>query len=171
MLGACSFRLDLVSEAAPDAAVTPDAPPQDFHLRIEALIDGESHLVIRGTTLHWRHFQFAAPGRWDQDGGSPWTRLPTRLDGADWLPAWPDQPTPENRDCNGCESSTTELAVGVPRAPSTVRIMEVQTRRAQGVVQMPSAANDWELIVLVSDVGVGGAAPYILEIDVVVGGS
>ena len=176
-LGGCSFELELPSETGdnrqPDAAlpVDPDAPPQNFHLRVEALIDGESHLVIKGTTVHWKHFIYAAPGRWDEDATAPWTDLPIKLDGVDWYPTWPDNPNPENRSCNGCESSTTELPIGVPRVPSTVSWTEVQTRRAQGIIQYPSAANDWELIVLISDYMVGGAAQYIVDVDVVVGGS
>lgn len=54
----------------------------------------------------------------------------------------------------------------MPRVPATTTWTEVQTRRAQGIVQYPSAANDWELIVLISDYMVGGAAAYIVEVDV-----
>jgi hypothetical protein len=136
------------------------APPQPFHLRVAALIDGESHLIIHGTTLHWQHFDFAAPGRWN------FVKDPIGLNGADWYPDWPDVPDSENRDCGGCMSSSTELPIGVPRAPATATWTEVQTRRAQGIVQQPSAANDYELIVLISDKGVTGAAEYIVDIDV-----
>ena len=52
--------------------------------------------------------------------------------------------------------------------PSTTTLTEVQTRRAQGIVQAPSAANDYELIVLISDYMVGGSAAYIVDVDVVV---
>ncbi|MBL9020249.1 MAG: hypothetical protein JNL83_39050 [Myxococcales bacterium] len=181
-LSACSFEVagsrtvdaagDRDAAGGPDGSpVTPDAPdpaPQSFHLRIEALIDGESHLHIKGTTVWWQHYIYAAPGRWDADGAAPWDIAPVKLNGVDWLPTWPDQPTPENRSCNGCLSNATQLAVGVPRVPSTVTWTEVQTRRAQGITQYPSAANDWELIVLISDYGVGGAAPYIVDVDATV---
>lgn len=176
-VSACSFAAKVpgTEEAPTDAPAVPDAdpdvPPEDLHLRVEALIDGESHLVIKGKTLYWRHFIYAAPGRWDADGAAPFTELPIAVNGVDWYPTWPDQPNPENRSCNGCESSTYELPVGVPRVPSTTTWTEVQTRRAQGIVQYPSADNDWELIVLISDYGVGGAAAYVVDIDVVVDGS
>lgn len=175
-LGACSFELDVPGETAgpePDASTLPGDPdaatqPQSFHLRVEAMIDGESHLVIKGTTVRWKHFIYAAPGRWDEDAAPPWTKRPIKLNGVDWFPSWPDVPDPENRSCNGCESDATQLAVGVPRVSATTTWTEVQTRRAQGIVQYPSAANDWELIVLISDYGVGGAAQYIVDVDVVV---
>lgn len=146
-------------------------PPQGFRLRIEALVDGESHLHIKGSTAHWKHYIFAAPGRWDSDGQSPWTMEPITLNGVEWLPTWPDAPTPENRICNsypcaGVVSSSTQLSVAVPRVPSTATWNGVQVRRDQGIVQQPSAANDWELIVLISDYMVGGSADYIVEIDV-----
>jgi hypothetical protein len=138
-----------------------DTPPsQPFHLRVAALIDGESWLIIHGTTAHWQHFDFAAPGRWN------FVTNPIALSGVNWYPTWPDVPDTENRDCHGCMSSTTELAMAVPRAPATATWTEVQTRRAQGIVQQPTAANDYELIVLISDKGVGGAADYIVDIDV-----
>jgi hypothetical protein len=159
LLAGCGFS---AAPAVLPADAAPDAKPQDFHLRVEALIDGESHLIVHGTTLHWQHYQFAAPGRWNL------VIDPIKLDGADWYPTWPDVPDSENRDCNGCESSTTELAIGVPRAPSTVTWTDVQTRREQGIVQYPAADNDWELIVDITDVGQSGAADYIVDIDAVV---
>lgn len=182
VVGGCSFQVlpgsgavpgdDTATPdgALPDGAVpdgaSPDVPPQNFHLRVEAFIDGESHLHLKGTSVWWEHFIYAAPGRWDADGAAPYTIRPIKLDGVDWLPTWPDVPDPENRSCNGCLSSTTQVPVGVPRAPATATWTEVQTRRAQGIVQQPSAANDWELIVLISDYMVGGAADYIVDIDV-----
>jgi hypothetical protein len=158
--------------SSPDA--DGDAPaPQNFHLRIAAFIDGESQLYIKGNTVHWKHFIYAAPGRWDADGVAPFTIRPIALNGVDWLPDWPDQPTPENRICSmypcaGVDSSSTQLPISVPRVPSTTTLTEVLVRRAQGIVQMPSAANDYELIVLITDYMVGGATDYIVDVDVTI---
>jgi len=163
LLAGCSFSalpsVGAAADAQPDAPADAALPP-DFHLRVGGLIDGESHLIIKGTTVHWQHYTFAAPGRWS------FAIDPITLDGTGWYPTWPDVPNTENRDCNGCQSSSTELPIGVPRAPSTTSWTEVQTRRAQGIVQYPSAANDYELIVLISDQGVGGAAQYVVDVDV-----
>jgi len=166
------------ADGGPDAdevadATTGDAAPANFHLRIAAFIDGESHLYIKGSSAHWKHFIYAAPGRWDADGTAPFEIRPITLNGVDWLPTWPDAPTPENRICTaypcvGVDSSSTTLPISVPRAPSTATWTEVQTRRTQGIIQAPSAANDYELIVLISDYMVGGAADYIVDVDVIV---
>ena len=160
---------DVAADASdPDAeVVTPGidaAKPPDFHLRIEAFIDGESYLHIKGKTLWFENRIYAAPGRWDADGASPWDTRPILLNGTSWLPTWPDLPTPENRDCM-CVSNTTTLPIGVPQAPSTTTWKEVQVRRPQGIIQYPSASNQWELIVLISDYTIGGAAQYIVEVD------
>jgi hypothetical protein len=185
LMGGCAFHPNEAAPSATDAAVTTDgdptttdAPldaeaPHDFHLRIAAFIDGESHLYIKGNTVHWKHFIFAAPGRWDADGVTPFTYRPISFNGVDWLPTWPDLPTPENRICDaypcaGVDSSSTTLPISVPRAPSTTTLTEVQVRRSQGIVQMPSADNDYELIVLITDYMVGGATDYIVDVDVTV---
>lgn len=149
------------SDASPiDGAVSDGTAPASFHLRIEVLVDGWSYLKVKGSTLHWEHHVYAAPGRW-QD-----VIQPTKLNGVDWFPTWPDVPTVENRDCGGCVSSLTELPISVPRVPSTTTINEVQVRRAQDLIQAPAAANDYELIVRITDFGQGGGANYIVEVDV-----
>ena len=143
-----------------DGAADP-APATAFTLRVEVLVDGWSYLKVKGTTLYWEHHVYAAPGRWQE------VIQATRLNGVEWFPTWPDVPTVENRDCNGCRSSTTELAVGVPRVPSQTTLREVQVRRAQELVQAPAADNDYELIVQITDFGQAGGADYIVEIDVI----
>lgn len=183
LVGACSFSTnvpgsnELVIDADPgateidaaDQSPPGDGPapkPPDFHLRIATIVDGESYIHIKGKTVWFENRIFAAPGRWDADAAAPWDKVPINLNTTAWMPTWPDLPNPENRDCM-CLSSTTTLAVGVPTVPSTVTLTEVDVRRAQSVIQAPSAANGWELIVTVSDYMVGGAHPgFVLDIDV-----
>jgi hypothetical protein len=153
--------------AAPDAPGGPpdvDAfvPPTPFHLRVQADIDGRSWLVLQGTSVHWHHHQFAAPGREQGD------MIPTKLDELDWQPEWPDQPTTENRDCN-CASSTYEsLPLAIPRGPSQVTLarMPGTGRRDPTVIEAPTAENDFTLTVEISDVGFTGSAIYAIDIDV-----
>ena len=175
VLGGCSFDPVMPSgtsgndEPTSDASETDTNPtdpidgaaPAAFKLRVEVLVDGWSYLKIRGTTLHWEHHVHAAPGRWES------VIQPTKLNGVDWLPTWPDVPTVENRDCNGCVSTATELPIAVPRVPSKTTLNEVKVRRPQSIVQAPSATNDYELIVEITDFGQGGGDSYIVEIDVV----
>src|SRR5262245_37440174 len=89
---------DVATDAGPDAAIDVPPPP-NFHLHVEAWMDGRSNLIIKGTSVHWHHFQFAAPGR------ELFVNKPTILDTYQWFPTWPDIPDAENRDCN-CDSST-----------------------------------------------------------------
>jgi hypothetical protein len=173
LLGACSFSKGIDAPAIDAPAVidapemTPEGPSPAFHLRIATIVDGESYVHIKGTTIWFENRIYAAPGRWDADGHEPWDKRPIMLDTTAWQPGWPDVPDPENRDCM-CLSSTTQLAVGVPQVPSTATITEVDVRRAQSIIQAPSAANDWELIATVTDYMVSGAyEDFVIELDVV----
>lgn len=167
-LSACGFTPGRVAagdaalehDAAIDAAI--DAPPPSFHVRVEGYIDGRSHLIFNGTTVYWHHYQFAAPGR------EVFVNYPTRFNGVEWQPVWPDLPDAENRDCN-CDSSTYEtLPTAVPRLELPATVTVVATRRAPSVIQQPTQMNDFTLIVELSDLGAGGSAWNTLDIDVVV---
>ncbi|NVB84815.1 MAG: hypothetical protein HOV81_40975 [Kofleriaceae bacterium] len=144
----------VVADAAP-----PDAP-SSFVLRVQAWVDGRSRLTFHGTTVQWEHFQFAAPGR---EAG---VNIATKLGEVDWFPMWPDVPTAENRDCN-CKSSVyTDLPVGIPRAPSTTTLTAVMSRKPPTVIQEPAEANDYTLVVELSDLGFGGSATNIVDLAV-----
>jgi hypothetical protein len=150
----------VIAVDAPDALLPPD-PPEPFALRVAADIDGRSRLVIRDRTVRWIHFQFAAPGREAGDN------IPTTLGEVAWFPEWPDTPTAENRDCNGCQSNAyLELPVALPRVPSTVTLARITGNRDATVIEAPVASNDFTLIVELSDVGFGGSSIYTIDIDV-----
>ncbi len=170
-LAACDFtpgRVEVGAIALVDGAVdaVPDVPidaaPPSFHLRVEAHMDGRSQLIFRGTTVQWHHFQFAAPGR------EVFMNLPTKFDGVDWQPVWPDVPDAENRDCD-CMSDTYEtLPLAVPRLELQATVTAIATRKPPTVIQQPTQQNDFTLIVELTDVGVGGSAWNTVDIDVVV---
>jgi len=91
----------------------------------------------------------------------------TKLDAYDWYPTWPDVPDAENRECN-CDSSTYGgLPIAIPRAPSTASLTVIQARKPQTILQAPSEANNYTLIVEVTDVGFSGSSWVIIDIDVV----
>lgn len=162
-VAACGFTHgDLPPDArVPDASL--DAPIDaalPLHLRVEAWMDGRSHLIFHDATLRWHHFEFAAPGR---EGGET---KPTILDGVDWYPTWPDVPNPDNRDCD-CDSSThTSLPITLPHRASTTTLGVIQVRKQPSVVQQASADNDYTLIVELLDTGPGaaGATTNIVEL-------
>jgi hypothetical protein len=162
----CSFTHGQWQPAGQDDAgvdaeqVVVDATPPSFMLRVQAWVDGRSRLTFHGTTVQWVHFEFAAPGR---EAG---VNIATKLGEVDWFPVWPDVPTAENRDCN-CKSSVyMDLPIGIPRAPSTTALTAVMSRNPPTIIQQPAEANDYTLVVELSDLGFGGSATNLVDIAV-----
>jgi hypothetical protein len=154
---------DVSSLADAGVDADPPDPPAALHLYVEAKIDGRSNLIIRGTTVTWMHFQFAAPGR------ETFTNVPTMLDAVAWQPVWPDVPNAENRDCNCMSSTFDALPVALPAVPSTVTVTHVKGRRTTtpSAIELPTSANNFTLVLEFTDVGLSGSDQYGANIDVV----
>jgi hypothetical protein len=151
-------------DAAPDAAMRADAGEIDaamvtFQLRVSALIDGRSHLQLKGREASWQHLTHAAPGRYGLDA------KPTMLDEVAWLPTWPDIPTSENRDC-GCSSSSIQLPDALPPVAGVATVTALMARRPPSIVQQPAATNDFTLIVELNDEGFVAAEQQTVDIVV-----
>jgi hypothetical protein len=126
-------------------------------LNVRAFIDGRSHLIVQGDTVHWHHLDFAAPGR--HAGADE----PTYLNGTAWYPIWPDVPTPANRDCD-CDSS---CFVGVPPLASqaqTVVLGVVQARWSVAIIQQPDQSNGYTLIIEFDDNPLGSHDWYEINL-------
>lgn len=149
--------------APPTTSATEGVPATDADrstdtLRVEALVDGGSQLVLRGGTAQWRHQTKAAPGR--HLGAD----MPTVVNGVTWMPEWPDPG--ENRDCGGCTSSLFDgLTPPLPAAEQQVILTALDARHEVAIAQQPSAANDFTLIIDFDDVQPSGSAWYVIEID------
>jgi hypothetical protein len=123
-------------------------------IRIRALIDGRSRLTIQGNSVQWQHFNFAAPGR--HSG----VNEPTIVNGYQWLPVWPDVPNEENRECN-CFSDRLELNQPLlPKAQVPVSLDPIAARGIVEIVEQPSAANNYALVVEFNDNDIGASADY-----------
>jgi hypothetical protein len=150
------------------ALSVPLAAQTSVHVLAE--IDGRSRLILAGDTAQWQHFDFAAPGRIDCDTGFP--IQPTLVNASEWWPNWPDLPDCENRDCGGC---TSDVLTGiVPALPSTdfqVLLNVVQARGLLAIVEYPSAANGYRVVIEFNDNQLSGAAWYEFELFVVGCGS
>lgn len=118
--------------------------PSGQTLTVRAYIDGRSDLILHRNTVHWHHFDFAAPGR--HEGSN----FPTYLNGTAWFPKWPDVPTAENRDCN-CNSSTFVGTPQVPTRPQTAVLTIVKARGSVSIVQQPGANNNYTLVLEFND--------------------
>jgi hypothetical protein len=134
------------------------ATPQT--LRVTALIDGRSRLLLRGNTAQWLNLDFAAPGLWSGYGGP--LPVPTTLNGVDWTPVWPSPD--ENRDCNCVSNIFTGVTPALPAAAVVVTLTAVQARMSAGIIEQPSAANNYTLIVEFDDNAAGGADFYIVDL-------
>jgi hypothetical protein len=133
-------------------------------LNVRAFVDGRSRLIIKGDVLYWHHLDFAAPGRHETVEAN----LPTYLNKVAWEPIWPDVPDAANRDCN-CDSSSYQ---GIPNLASTNQRVWVDIVRARGtvsVIQQPSAANDYTLIIELDDNPLDGPDWYEVNLNYIGG--
>jgi hypothetical protein len=143
---------------SPLSALTAFAAPDSQVLRVSALIDGRSRLILQGDTAQWLHLIYAAPGRHE------FRDEPTLLGGASWFPRWPDLPDRENRNC-GCTSDVFQgLAPALPRTAMTLEVRSVEGRGITSIVQQPMLENGWTLIIDFDDVGYNGSEWYVAEI-------
>lgn len=129
-------------------------------LKVRAYIDGRSQLVLRGNEIYWHHLDFAAPGRhFDAE-----VNQPTYLNQVKWFPIWPDAPDRENRDCN-CDSSSYQSVPSLVQADKMVQMDVVQGRGEVSILQQPSAANDYALIIELDDNPLSGPAWYEFDLS------
>ncbi|MBI5365310.1 MAG: hypothetical protein HZA53_19185 [Planctomycetes bacterium] len=132
-------------------------------LNVRAWIDGRSQLTLQGDTAQWSQFDFAAPGRLDCDTGSP--IQPTYLGVAAWLPNWPDASTCENRFCNCSSDVFTGLVPSLPSASFTAVLHLVQVRNQCTIVEFPTAANGYRVVIEFDDNPWGGADWYEVVLE------
>ena len=131
-------------------------------MRVEAVIDGRSQLILRNNTAQWRHFDFAAPGRLD------FKNAPTVINNVEWFPVWPDKPDKENRDCDGCLSDVfTGVNPPLLSEKMIISLRKVQARNKVSIVQLPTAANNLTLIIEFDDNPPPGDEKYIVNVDFV----
>ena len=143
-----------------------------FVVEIEALIDGRDQLIIQGNTLQWHHFRFAAVGR--HDGRNKPTVISTQLngvtimDGVEWIPQW-SAPPPDRINSEGFSSIFTDLAPGLPLAELSLQLIEIESRGATTMVELPTAANGFSTVIDFNDNSLGALEIYIapLEFDFV----
>jgi len=140
------------------------APQQSIHIMAE--IDGRSRLILDDDTAQWHHLNFAAPGRLNCDIGEP--IQPTLIDGQIWWPQWPDVPTCENRFCNCDGEVHSGFLPGLPDGDFTVSLQLVEGRGSCTIVEHPSAANGYAVVIEFDDDPFGGDAWY--EINLLIGG-
>ncbi|MEO8878720.1 MAG: hypothetical protein ABI461_24230 [Polyangiaceae bacterium] len=124
-------------------------------LHVNALIDGESQLVIVGNTAHWHHLSYSTPGSWNGNNA------PTKFDTTNlWYPTWP------GGSCTSCDSSNTATVTPLAAKAQTVSLVS-SGRDSLTISQQPSATNSFTLIVDFNDVSTGGGAYYEADLTYV----
>ena len=141
---------------APSATPAPASQPAGpVTVTVRAYIDGHDHLLLKGATARWRHFEYAAPGLM---GGR---NDPTLINGAKWFPTWEDSDMDKEVRVQKSMSDTYGgIDPPIPAAPCTVTLQKVIGRGTITVVQQPAADNDFTAIVDFDDNSAGGAAWY-----------
>jgi hypothetical protein len=136
---------------------------------VDVRIDGRSLLIVQGNTLQWHNLSFCAPGQHFFSCGD--TNLPTTistsLDGVpvlvdqDWFPAWPS---------GNSGDVFSDLFSGLDPAPpasdSTVSLDALVARESLTILQLPSAANGYALILDFDDTFTSGSAIYSARITI-----
>lgn len=167
MLLTCA--LSLLAIQLPDGSTAPRGAPGGTQqavasIHVNAWIDGRSWLILDDDTATWQHFDFAAPGRLNCNTGAPTES--TFLDGVAWDPVWPDVPDCENRFCGGCFSSTfTGLLSPLPNADFTPVLVPIQVRGTSTIVEYPSAANGYRVVIEFDDNPLAAAEWYEIFLD------
>ena len=128
-------------------------------IRVEALIDGRSHLILRSNTAQWFHLDFAAPGR------HLFVNEPTIINGTEWFPEWPDVPNRENRSCHCFSDIFDGVEPPLPLADVPIDLRIIQSRFETSIIQFPEESNDFTLIIEFNDNPPSGSDWYIIEID------
>lgn len=122
---------------------------EQIEIFIDALIDGRDQLILQGGTLQWHHLEFAAVGR--HEGRNVPTYITTHADGevvlnrVAWIPDWPVDP-PDWVQFEALSSKFLALRPELFAAPMDVRL-EYDAREPPRIVESPSAANEFRLVV------------------------
>ena len=130
-------------------------------IEIQAHIDGRDHLLLKGDTMQWHHFDFAAVGR---ERGS---NSPTIVGGLSaspytlilWLPVWPSPPPDEIR-LEALSSVLSGVNPSIPSDGAPWQVEKVFGRGEVNITEQPNQANGFTLILEFDDNAFGGSAFY-----------
>lgn len=128
-------------------------------VQIEAQVSGLSQLILQGNTAQWHHLNGVAPGRLDGNADA------TVINGVAWYPEWPDEPSPENRNCDCYSDTFTGVSPALLDLAFTLDLRLVEGRGTVSVVQNPAVSNDYTSILQFDDRDQVNGDRYIVEFD------
>jgi hypothetical protein len=140
------------------------APTETITIDVQAFIDGRDLLVIQGNTLQWDHLDYSAVGTWN--GSNATTNITTTLNGVpqnqyNWLPTW-------SAPLNTAQWSSVFTGL-TPALPSSnmlssgdmsVSLDTISARDSLTIYQLPTASNNYALILDFNDDPSSGATWY-----------
>ncbi len=133
-------------------------------LDVQAYIDGRDRLHFQGGSLWWEHFDYAVVGR---HVGNFTTDLTVDSNPTiNWLPNWPGHPYPDQIYSTYAVSDPyTGLSPALPATAQNVNFYPINVRSSAGIVEYPSAANAYTLVVEFNDNSWGGSAWYEVKLE------
>ena len=134
-----------------------------LNLDVQAHIDGRDQLIIRGDTLQWHHFDFAAVGR---HAGANSPTIINGISGAgfEWIPEWPLPPPNEIR----FEAFSSVLAGKIDPLATDGALWQIKKLFGRGsvsIVEQPTASNGYGLVVEFNDNPQGGSSFYGIQLS------
>lgn len=132
-------------------------------LNVQAHIDGRDQLIIREDTLQWHHFDFAAVGR-HLGANSPTIINGISGAGFEWIPEWPLPPPDEIR----FEAFSSVLAGRIDPLPTDGAFWQIEKLFGRGsvsIVEQPTSANGFGLVVEFNDNPQGGSTFYGIQLS------
>lgn len=130
-------------------------------IEVQAQIDGRDLLILKGNTMQWHHLDFAAVGR--ERGGNAPTLIGGLLSSNDtailWLPVWP-LPPPDEIRFEALSSVLQGIRPSIPADDLVWKAEKIFGRGEVKIVEQPTSANGFTLIVEFDDNAFGGSTFY-----------
>lgn len=158
-------RLRLLAMAVALAVACLPGVAQAFTLDIKAVIDGRDQLIIQGDTLQWHHFEMWPVGLHIIGAGpnDPVPNFPTvittsAMNQVEWYPVWPQEAI--GPSVEAYSSVFTGLTPPLPADGQPLLLTALNARGSVSIVEQPSLANAYALVLEFNDVPIGSAVWY-----------
>ena len=147
----------------------PQPASHTFEIDVQAYIDGNSRLILKGSQIFWHHFAWTEPGK--QDGHDFSTIITTKMDGVEivhemqWMPQWQQAGQGDTGLCSA------PLTLQMPPMPPAATLVTMQTLAdREGLrLSVPAGAQSDTLALDFDDGDAGGAAWYHVRLKFEIG--
>ena len=146
------------------------APAAADYYDITAYIDALSFLIIKDNTMQWHNDSGWPVGKFPDVANAPTTIVTNGGTPDYWYPDWPNWNQPPDYQTTGkfMSSVYTGLNPSLPRVTQDVTLTKIEGRPEYidiSIVQNPSSANDYTLILAFNDGNWDAATWYRARVD------